>query len=74
MSCPSSRISSLVDLYNFFLQRTDLDLDDVLYDDLHFNSQGHQIYAEQIFRALGGAEVGGEGLGTDGSWGLMAAE
>lgn len=44
----------VVDMYGAF---GDEDLTGFLYDQLHFNDAGHQIYAEEIFRALGGVTV-----------------
>lgn len=59
----------LVDMYGFFEEHTELDLDDYLYDQLHVNEAGHQLYAEQIFEALGGFLVGAEG-GVELTYGL----
>lgn len=44
----------LVDMYGALEGQ---DLTDILYDELHFNDVGHVIYAEEIFRALGGVIV-----------------
>jgi len=45
----------LVDMYGAL---GDADISHLLYDQLHFNDDGHQLYAEEIFRALGGVIVG----------------
>ncbi len=59
----------LVDMYGYFEEHTELDLDDYLYDQLHVNEAGHQLYAEQIFEALGGFIVGSAG-GVELTYGL----
>ena len=42
----------------------DRPLDDFLADALHFNDAGHQFYAEEIFKTLGGVDLGEPPLGT----------
>tara|TARA_B100000029_G_scaffold399369_1_gene398063 strand:+ start:133 stop:1257 length:1125 start_codon:yes stop_codon:yes gene_type:complete len=44
----------LVDIYG---ATKDLDLDDYLFDFLHFNDEGQQLYANEIFKALGGIHI-----------------
>jgi lysophospholipase L1-like esterase len=39
-------------------------LDDYLADSLHFNDAGHDLYAHEVFRALGGVIVGESPLGN----------
>ena len=39
-------------------------LDDYLADPLHFNDLGHDLYAHEVFRALGGVIVGESILAT----------
>ena len=50
----------VVDLYNFFLQRTDLDLDNVLYDVLISMTTVISCTQSRSFGRLG-AQIGGEG-------------
>jgi lysophospholipase L1-like esterase len=52
----------MVDFYGFY-RETGLDLDTYLYDMLHFNDAGQQVYAERIFEALGGVLIADE-IGT----------
>lgn len=40
-------------------------LDDVLADGIHFNDTGHDLYAHEVFRALGGVIVGPSPLAND---------
>jgi lysophospholipase L1-like esterase len=40
-------------------------LDDYLADELHFNDAGHDLYAHEIFRALGGVIVGDSPLASE---------
>jgi lysophospholipase L1-like esterase len=54
----------LVDFYGYF-RETGLDLDDYLYDQLHFNDAGQEVYARQIFEALGGATTAGDPIGLE---------
>lgn len=49
----------VVDLYGYF-RETGFDLDDYLYDMLHFNDAGQQLYAEQLFEVLGGVTLTAE--------------
>ncbi|MCA9548312.1 MAG: SGNH/GDSL hydrolase family protein [Myxococcales bacterium] len=44
-----------------------LPLDDYLYDQLHFNDAGQQLYAESVFESLGGVLVGPSPLGAQGA-------
>lgn len=60
----------LVDMYGYFAQNADLDVDDYLYDQLHFNDRGHQLWAELIFRTLGGVVVGESPIGLQTNYGL----
>ena len=48
----------LVDFYGYY-RETGLDLDNYLFDMLHFNDAGQQVYAEQLFEALGGVRLTG---------------
>ena len=52
----------MVDFYGYF-RDTGLNLDAHLYDMLHFNDAGQQIYAERIFEVLGGVSIVDE-IGT----------
>ena len=54
-SFPSTAGFVLADNYGAF---EGLALDDYLYDSLHFNDEGQILYAETIFRTLGGVLVG----------------
>ena len=54
----------VVDFYGYF-RETGLDLDDYLYDQLHFNDAGQEVYARQIFEALGGASTVGDPIGLE---------
>lgn len=54
----------LVDLFGLTPQLP-LPLDDYLDDALHFNDVGHDLYAHEVFRALGGVIVGGSPLATE---------
>lgn len=54
----------LVDFYGYF-RETGLDLDDYLYDQLHFNDAGQEVYARQIFEALGGATTVEAAIGLE---------
>lgn len=65
-SIPAGHRFILMDLYG---ATEDLDLDALLYDQLHFNTAGQEIYAEEIFRALGGARIG-DSLGMEKNFGL----
>jgi lysophospholipase L1-like esterase len=49
----------MVDFYHFF-QETGLNLDAHLYDMLHFNDAGQEVYAERIFEILGGVSIADE--------------
>ena len=61
-------------LVDMFGALGDEDISDILYDELHFNDEGHQLYAAEIFRALGGIEVK-DGWGTEPvSAGLLVAD
>ena len=40
-------------------------LDDALADGIHFNDTGHDLYAHQVFRALGGVIVVTSPLSSD---------
>ena len=53
----------MVDFYGYF-RETGLNLDLHLYDLLHFNDAGQQVYAERIFEILGGVSIAG-GIGTE---------
>jgi len=53
-------------LVDMFGRATGLALDDLMYDSLHFNGLGHILYAEEIFKTLGGVLVGDSPLGDDG--------
>ena len=64
----------VVDLYGY-VRENDVDLDALLYDQLHFNADGHVMYAERIFEALGGVRVaGGESIGTEARYALQAGQ
>jgi lysophospholipase L1-like esterase len=65
-SIPAAHRFILMDLYG---ASETLDLDDLLFDQLHFNSAGHEVYAEEIFRALGGARIG-DALGMEKNFGI----
>jgi lysophospholipase L1-like esterase len=52
----------LADVYGFL---GDSPVDDYLVDEVHLNDLGHQLFADQVFIALGGAVVGEEPLGQD---------
>ena len=54
----------LADLYGAF---EDLPLDDYLFDPLHFNAEGHTVYAETLFQVLGGVLIGPSPLSPNGS-------
>lgn len=54
----------LVDLFGLTPQLP-LPLDDYLDDALHFNDVGHDLYAHEVFRALGGVIVGASPLATE---------
>ena len=54
----------LVDLFGL-TPSLPLPLDDYLDDPLHFNDLGHDLYAHEVFRALGGVIVGESPLATD---------
>lgn len=56
---PSDNIL-LVDLFG---GTQNVDLDNILYDYLHFNDAGQQLYAEEIFVILGGVRIGDKPLG-----------
>ncbi len=45
-------------LVDFFAAMDAPLLDDLLYDQLHFNDAGHVFYADEIFRTLGGVVLG----------------
>lgn len=60
----------VVDFYGYFERNAQLDLDDYLFDQLHFNDAGHVLYAEQIFRTLGGNEIQGTAGGNANNYGL----
>jgi len=53
----------LVDLFGL-TPALPLPLDDYLDDALHFNDVGHDLYAHEVFRALGGVIVGPSPLAT----------
>jgi lysophospholipase L1-like esterase len=40
-------------------------LDDYLYDSLHFNDRGQTFYAEEVFKSLGGVLIGDSPLGGE---------
>ena len=46
-------------------QALDDPLDDYLYDSLHFNDRGQTLYAEEIFKVLGGVLIGESPLGGE---------
>ena len=46
-------------------QALDDSLDDYLYDSLHFNDRGQTLYAEEIFKTLGGILIGESPLGGE---------
>ena len=54
----------LVDLFGLTPQLPQ-PLDDYLDDALHFNEVGHDLYAHEVFRALGGVIVGASPLSTE---------
>jgi len=49
-------------------------VDEYLSDFVHLSEAGHQLYAEQIFLALGGARVGQESLGLERLFGFYLDE
>jgi lysophospholipase L1-like esterase len=53
----------LVDLFGASFELDNLD--DYLFDALHFNDYGHTFYAEEVFKALGGVLVGDNPLSGD---------
>jgi lysophospholipase L1-like esterase len=53
----------MVDFYGYF-RETGLNLDAHLYDLLHFNDAGQQVYAERLFEVLGGVSIADE-IGTN---------
>ena len=57
----------LVDIYGAL---GNTDISHLLYDQLHFNDDGHQLYAEEIFRALGGVIVA-EGESSEHNVGIV---
>ena len=67
----------LVDLFGASLELDNLD--DYLYDALHFNDRGHTFYAEEVFKALGGVLIGESPLdgeprspiGTNKNWSYL---
>ncbi len=54
----------LVDLLGLTSQLS-FPLDDALADGIHFNEFGHDVYAHEVFRALGGVIVGPSPLATE---------
>ncbi len=52
-------------LVDMFSAADGLPLGDYLYDTLHFNGAGQQLYAESIFESLGGIVVGESPLGPE---------
>ena len=69
-SIPAGKSFIMMDMYG---ASESLDLDALLSDQLHFNTAGHEIYAEEIFRALGGARVG-DSLGLEKVFGIAKDE
>ena len=59
----------MVDFYGYF-RETGLSLDAHLYDLLHFNDAGQQVYAERIFEILGGVSLASE-IGTSPRYALV---
>ncbi len=59
----------VVDFYGYFREH-ELSLDPYLFDMLHFNDPGQDIYTEQIFLALGGVRVGADPVGMETHFGL----
>ncbi len=48
-----------LDLYGATVQ---IDLNELLFDELHFNEAGQAFVAEELFRSLGGVRVEGDGI------------
>lgn len=65
-SIPAAHRFILMDMYG---ASENFDLDELLYDQLHFNTAGQEVYAEEIFRSLGGARVG-DTLGLEKNFGI----
>lgn len=59
-SLPTDENVILVDVFG---ATQDTDVDDILADPLHFNDIGQTLYAEEVFKALGGILVGPSPLG-----------
>ena len=70
---PNTRLYRDLILADMFEASQAYSVDDMLYDALHLNAQGHTFYAEEIFKALGGVLLGPNPLGEYGRTPLGAS-